>query len=231
MASQPFPVAGTPEQQAEWRAANQIPKEATIEAYGIKAPDNYNISEAEKAGLGEMAKLAQQLNLPPKPVQELANLLFKTNAAQAQANNEADKVKAAEWKQEYTAAYGKDTDAYIKAACEYLEKDVFGGDADTMQAFLGARLPGGGRIGDHPKMVDLVVGAALKAGYTDRLETQQMESGGRSLAMQQQEIEKLRYSNRAEYNDPKTQDRLKRIIELRLKNGEIDEMGNEKKRR
>ena len=231
MASQPFPVSGTPEQQAEWRAANQIPKEATLEAYGIKAPENYNMTDAEKAGLGEMAKIAQQLNLPPKPVQEMANLLFKTNAAQAQAANEADRAKAQEWKQEYTATYGKDTDSYIKAATEYLTKDVFGGDEQTMQAFLGARLPGGGRIGDHPKMIDLVVGAALKAGYTDRIETQQMESNGRSLAMQQAEIEKLRFSNRAEYNDPRTQDRLKRIIELRLSNGEIDEMGNEKKRR
>jgi hypothetical protein len=51
------------------------------------------------------------------------------------------------------------------------------------------------------------------------------------IARQQAEIEALRRTDRAAYNRPETQDKLKRVIELRQKAGEIDSWGNEVRRR
>jgi hypothetical protein len=71
----------------------------------------------------------------------------------------------------------------------------------------------------------------MNSGLGDSIEANSMESGGKSLRDQQHEIESLRTSDPGKYNDPQTQARLDKIIDLRLSRGEIDEMGNERKRR
>lgn len=74
-------------------------------------------------------------------------------------------------------------------------------------------------------------GPLAKAELAQQVASMIKSGGGRSLKDQQTEIEKLRGTNTAAYDDPGTQSALDRLIELRHAIGEIDDRGNEVVRR
>ena len=76
-----------------------------------------------------------------------------------------------------------------------------------------------------------MIDAALNNGFADRIEANEMEGGGKSLEAQQQELEALWSSDRAKYDMASTQEKLNRIIQLRVSRGEIDANGKPIKRR
>lgn len=226
-----------PEQIAEYRKAAGVPDvapdagpEAYMNAYGIKPPQGYEVSEYESGALQEFAKHAHASHLPPTAVKAATDYFFKAQAAAAQQMNKANAERAREWTSGLQQELGKDFQPMVASAEAYLDT-MFDGDPDGRESLLNAQLPGGGMMKDHPGFIRMLIDGAMKSGMTDRIESASMESNGASLGAQQAEIEALLTKDSAKYNDPRTQDRLKKIIELRMKRGELDENGNEARRR
>lgn len=221
----------TPEQIAEYRKAVGVPDAGTIEAYGIAAPEGYELSEVEKGALADLTKSAHAANLPTGAVKTIADVFFRNQAAHQQAMNKLDGERSKGWKADLEGELGKDFEPMVGAAEAYLTQQ-FGDDQEGKSELLNARLPGGGKLGNHPFFVKMIVDAALKNGFADRIEGNEIESaGGKPLGEQQMEIERLQFTDRARYNLPATQARLDKIIAARVSRGEIDEMGNEVPRR
>lgn len=220
----------TPEQVTEYRKAIGVPAEGTIEAYGIKAPDGYKLSEVEKGALGDLAKLGVDKNVPAPIMKEVTDHFFRVQEANRQALNTLDANRQKEWQGELEQKLGKDFKPMVAAGEAFLNQR-FADNPEAKAELLNARLPGGGKLGDSPFFIELVIDNALKHGFNDRIEANELESSGRSLAEQQQEIEKLQFSDSAKYNLPATQQKLDKLIAARLSRGELDESGNEVKKR
>jgi hypothetical protein len=228
----------TPEQIADYRKSNDIhdlgadAKDAAYaEAYGIKAPDGYEMDEAEQAMLGRFAKSMNAAHTPKKFVQKAVAEHFAITAAMKEQVSKVAKVKGTEWHNKLRDELGsREYEARQGAAKQWLESQ-FQDTPDEMANILLAQLPGGGYLGDHPFFFNLFAEKAMGAGFTDRIEANSMESTGKSLAAQQQEIEGLMFKDPAKYNLPGTQTKLNKILELRLSRGEIDDSGEPVRKR
>lgn len=227
----------TPEQVAEYRkglgvadVAKDAAPEKFIEAYGIKMPEGYQMTEVERGMVGDYAKWAYDNGHSPREVRAATDFFFRQQAANTQALNKINVDKQREWASQLRGEFGKDHDAYLAAGETYLN-NIFQNDADAKNAFLNARLPGGGLLGDNPVFVKMMTELAMKNGLTDRIEANALESNGKSLLQQRDELMALRRTNSALYNDPKTQANIDKLNELLLKRGDIDENGDVVQRR
>jgi len=225
-----LPKDATPEQVAEYRKAIGVPDQGTLDGYGVKAPDGYTMSEVEKGALTDFTKIMHDKNIPTSAVKEATDFFFRAQEANRQALNQLDVNRQKEWQGSLEQKLGKDFKPMIAAGEAFLNQR-FAENPEAKAELLNARLPGGGKLGDNPYFIELVLDQALKSGFNDRIEANEMEGGGKSLAAQQQEIESLLTTDRARYNLPETQSRLDKIIALRLSRGEIDESGNEIRKR
>jgi hypothetical protein len=231
-----LPDNATPEQVAEYRKAQGVPDVAAdatpdkyMEAYGVKIPDGVQLGEVEKGMLGDFAKTMHAAHMPPAAVKQAADFWFKAQAANEQAIRNIDLQRDKEWVAQAREQLGKDYDGLVAGANDYLTQLV---PDDTVRSeLLNARLPGGGLISAHPAFIQIMTTAAAQNGFTDRIESASLESGGKSLEQQQMEIEALRRTDVKLYNTPAVQEKLDKLIELRLKRGEIDELGNPTRRR
>lgn len=229
----------TPEQIAEYRKAfdvPDVPKEAKdaayADAYGIKPPEGYELGETEKQMLGAFAKKMNAAHAPKAFVQKAVAEHFEIQRATlANAGKIAD-GKAKEWANALRDEWGhREYDGRLAAANAYVQQR-FSDRPEAWESLRLAVLPDGGRLGDHPEFIKMLVDSAMASGFTDRIEANAMESGGKSLAEQQREIEALMFSNPAVYNEAaKTGGRLDKIIGARRSRGELDEHGNETRRR
>lgn len=229
--------ASTPEQIADYRKAMGIPDlapDATIdkvmEAYGVMAPDGYAMSEVEKGAIADFAKHANGKHLPAAAVREATDFFLRSQAANVQALNKLDVTKQKEWQSALKDELGRDYDPMIAAADTFL-KQHFGDRDGELSELVNARLPGGGRLGDNADFIRLVSDLALKNGFTDRIEANALESGGKSLMEQRAEIEKLMFTDSARYNSPDVQAKLDKINTGLLARGEINENGDLVKKR
>lgn len=227
----------TPQQIAEYRrfmGAPEIAADAKVEdiakAYGVAVPEGYEATEVEKAMLADFAKTMNGKHAPAGVVKEASDFFFKAQTANKQAMNQLDATKQREWQGELRTKLGKEYEPMVAAGEAFLNQK-FAENLEAKNVLLNARLPGGGRLGDHPAFVEMMVDLALNNGFTDRIEANDMESNGKSLAEQQRELEQLQFKDRNRYNDPGVQAKLNKIIELRLSRGEIDDQGNEVKAR
>lgn len=225
-----LPDGATPEQIAEFRKARGVPDKGTMEAYGVKTPDGYDLSEGEHGVLEDFVSSMHEKNYGPREVQDVLDQYFQAQESGLQAMRKVAADKQQEWQQALKTELGRDYDASIASAEAYLNSQ-FDGDEQGKAALLRAQLPGGGFLGDHPKFIKMLVDLATQNGYSDHIEANSMESAGKSLEQQQLEIEALRTSNSQLYNSPQMQAKLDKIIALRVSRGEIDELGNPIRRR
>lgn len=232
-----LPENATPKQVAEYRKLMGVPEVAEgakpedyAKAYGIDAPKDYQISEVEKSMLAGFAETMHSQHVPAHIVKGAADFFFKAQTANQQQMNVIDQSRQKEWIGELKSELGKDYEPMIAAGEAYLNKE-FEDNPTAKAELLNARLPGGGCLGDNPWFIKRVVDAALNNGFADRIEANEMEGGGKSLEAQQQEIEALWSSDRAKYDMKATQEKLNRILELRLSRGEIDANGKTIKKR
>lgn len=231
-----LPEKATPEQVTEYRKAMGLPEIAAdakpddiMKAYGISAPEGYELNDVEKGMLGEWAKTANAAHVPPAIAKQAVDFLFKQNAAVAQAQRKADVELHKTWNEQLRSDLGKDYDAVIASANDYLQSAL--PDEAEREALLNARLPGGGIIAKHPFFAKIVSDLAMQNGFTDRIEAQSLESGGQSAQQIIQEIEAKRQTDPAFYNLPATQARLSAAYKAALTKGEMDDQGNFKRRR
>jgi hypothetical protein len=223
----------TPEQVAAYRKDLGLPDigkdakgEDFLKAYKIEAPKDYQLSNVERGMLEDYAKSAYAAGHSPREVKASVDFFFKQQAANAQAINKIAVDKQKEWQNKLRDELGsKEYDAQQAAAMAWMQEQ-FKDQPEELGNILHAQLPGGGKVGDHPWLFKLITKAAMGDGYTDRIEANGFEANGKSLEDQQREIESLRRTDSRKYNDPAVQAKLDKIIELRIKRGEIDEYGN-----
>lgn len=94
----------------------------------------------------------------------------------------------------------------------------------------GANFAVNGSVFDIAETGRVVAGAtdlALQNGFTDRIEANAMESNGKSLAEQHLELQQMQMKDPQRYALPETQAKLDKILETRIKRGELDEFGRE----
>jgi len=229
----------TPEQIAEYRRGFGLPDiaadaqpDAYMQAFKIAAPDGYEMNEVEKGMLGDFAKLAYEQGHSPREVKAATDYFFQAQAANTQALNRlAVDYQKAQQHALRDELGSEEYDAQREAGEAWL-KEQFADDPDAMTDLLHAQLPSGGKLGDSAWFFKLIAKEAMGAGYTDRIEANAFESGGKSLSQQQSEMEALMFSDRARYDEmAKPGGKLDRIIGLRIQRGELDEDGNERRRR
>lgn len=232
-----LPENATPQQIAEWRKGLGVPDlgadakaEAFLQAYKIAAPQGYELSQVESGMLEGLAKLAYEKGHSPREVKDITDFYFKSQAENKAALEKIDSTKQKEWVSALREEWGRDFEAKVAAGEQFLNQR-FAGDMDAKTQLLNAQLPGGGKLGDSPQFVKLIAELAMANGMTDRIEANALESNGKSLAEQQRDIEALMFKDPAKYNLPATQANLTKILELRQKRGEIDEIGNPIKKR
>ncbi len=225
-----LPEGATEDQIKEYREAKGVPETGSLDGYGIKAPDGYEISEGEKELLDGIVSDLHAKHYGKAEVNDMLDHYFRVQHATLQQKRQTAAELQSEWQANLRKDLGRDYDATIASAEAYLN-NLFGDDQDAKTALLSAQLPGGGYLGDYPQFIRMTADLALQNGFTDRIEANALESGGKSLAEQQREIEGLLTSDPAKYNDPQTQARYEKIIGLRMDRGELDDLGNEKRRR
>lgn len=228
----------TPEEIAAYRKRGEVPEVsreakdvAYAEAYGLKAPDGYEMTEVEKAYLGQFAKRMNSAHVPKRIVQKVVGEHFSMQVALKEQGEKLAVAKQREWQGKLRDELGsREYEARQTAAKAWLESQ-FRDTPEEMVNLLNAQLPGGGRLGDHPWMFNLVVDKAMGDGFTDRIEANSLESGGKSLAQQQEELEAARRKDRRAFSESGGEEKLKKIYGLRQGRGEMDEWGNEVRKR
>ena len=225
----------TPEQIAEYRKGLGLPeisKDAKptdyMSAFKIEPPKGYELSEVESTMLSEYAKLAYEQGHSPREVKAATDFFFRQQAAGQQAQNRVavDYMKASQ--NTLRDELGSAEYEAQQAAGELWLKNEFKDAPDEFTNLLHAQMPNGGKLGDNPWFFKLIAKQAMGAGYTDRIEANTLEAGGKSLAQQQQEIENMRFKDKAGYDAAMKPGGLyEKIIGARQARGEIDEFGNE----
>lgn len=225
----------TPEQIAEYRKAYDVPEvpqdakdEAYAAAYGLKLPEGVDLPEPL---IGAFARQMNASHVPKSVVQKVVGEFAKIQLGLNQQIEKTAEVKGREWHNSLRDELGsREYEAQLSAANSLLD-DMFRDNPDGKADLVLARLPGGGLLRDHPVFFKLLAEKAMGAGYTDRIVANSLESGGRTLAEQQSEIENLMFKDPARYNAPETQAKLASIVKSRMARGELDEHGNEARRR
>lgn len=228
----------TPEQIAEYRKGLGLPeigKDAKgddfLKAYKIEAPKGYDLSNVERGMIEDYAKASYAAGHSPREVKASVDFFFKQQAATLQAINKVAVDKQREWQNVLRDKLGaKEYDAQ-QASAESWMKQQFADNPEEMGNLLRAQLPGGGYLGDHPWFFEFITKQAMGDGFTDRIEANALESNGKSLMQQRDEIEKMQFTDRARYNSPEVQARLDKINGGLLARGEIDDLGNPVRKR
>lgn len=223
-----FPTDGSAEDQAAWRDAHGVPAEGTFDAYDIKVPEGYEVSQVEQGLLDDFVGAMHEKNAPGEYVRTAVDEWFKINQAQQQDLNAANDQLHREWDASVQSELGKDYENTLAAANMHMEQRI--PDENVRAEILNAQLPGGGQLAKHPEFIKMMAELAMQNGLGDRIEANSIEAGGKTLQEQVQEIEGWQSSDPARYNLPATQQRLDKLIQLQLSRGEIDSMGNQIKK-
>lgn len=229
----------TPEQVAEYRKGLGVPEIAKdakpddyLAAYKIEAPKDYQLTAVERGMLSDYAKLAYEQGHSPREVKAASDFFFQQQQASGQALNriavDFEKAQQNAWRDEVGS---KEYEAQTEAANAWIRQE-YKDDPDGLVDLLNARMPSGGLLKDQAWFGKLIAKQAMGAGFTDRIEANALESGGRSAMEQIREIEGWMFSDRAKYNEAaKPGGRLDRLYQAANTKGAMDDQGNEVRRR
>ena len=232
-----LPDNPNPEQVAEWRRGLGLPEvkgdkaEEFLAAYKLEFPKGYEASEVEKGMITDFAKQAYDKGWQPGEVKGAVDFFLQQQTAMQQAVNRVAVDNQRKWQTELREELGPREYEAQQAAAEAWLKEKF--DGEILSNFLTAQLPGGGYLGDHPAFFKMVSQLAMGDGYTDRIVGNTLESStGKPLAQQQSEIENLQFSDKAAYDAAmQPGGRYEQILGARIARGELDNQGNEVRRR
>jgi hypothetical protein len=177
----------TEEQVAAYCKAHGIPE--APDGYGLSFGEGAQVTEAAKATLGEFAKAAHDLHVPPSQAKGLFEWWNKQaeagRVAQAEAMQEARVQNLAELKSEWK---GREFDRNIRITQDWLAK-AFEGDEDVLDALLAAKMPDGvTRVGDHAKVLKRLNAAALAQADDVALIAGDVGGSGKSRADRKNEL-------------------------------------------
>lgn len=217
-----------------YREAMGVPADPT--GYEIDAPEDYLASDVELEILPAYAEAMHEAHVPAKAAKAALDFFRKAQMANEAAIVELDLERQDDWQMETRANLGDDYERVTADASRFLDQHF---DPDEKAEFLNARFPSGGRLGDHPRFVELI--ATLVRSSRDQhsrvgegTANSSAQPGARaphSDAERQAQLEGLWSTNRKQYDSPVVQRELNSIIERRIARGELDSNGNPVRRR
>lgn len=152
-----LPENATPEQVAEYRAANGIPE----------APDKYDVNlgnghvwgDADKPLLTSFTKAAHDANVPPQYLKPMLGWYAQMEKSIADKRSEVDASFKNDSLAKLGEMYGADFKRNIKHVDQFLQSEDF--PKDIRDKVLGARLSNGRIAGSDPEFIDFMYKMAL----------------------------------------------------------------------
>jgi hypothetical protein len=152
-----FPAEGTPEEQAEWRAANGIPEAA--DKYTPPKIEGVEWSKDDAAVLGDFYTAAHEANLPQAAVDRMGRWYVEQLAAVQERTyniDREDKVKVEDhWRAEWGQEYRGNLELMVR-----LLKDKEAINPGLTEALIGARTSDGRRLINNIHFPGFMVGLA-----------------------------------------------------------------------
>lgn len=179
---------------ADYRKAWGIPAEATDETYGVKWPEGYTPTAADKADLAEYIQKSHARNKTPAEVQENWNDLLVFQARAAEQLQMAAQMQTEESKAEVRGQYMGENGRFDRMRFERDGRignqhlnEILG--EDDAQKYTSLTLADGTKLGDHPLCWRLNVGAGLK--MADDLSLVTAETGGGTAGTLDEQLQAL----------------------------------------
>lgn len=197
---------------AAYRKANGIPEEPTAEAYGLAFPEGMEVTDADKAELGEYAEFFQSENISAEKAQKLMGLFVSKEEAKAQQLYDAAQQKTEDYRVELRSEYGKDYKRNTQIGNNFLAQQL----GDKAPELTATTLADGTKLGDHPDFVRFIVNAGLASADDEALATTEL-SGGQSIADAYREALALVETDPKKYHSKDHQDKLLRLAAAKSK--------------
>lgn len=179
---QPLKADASPEEVAEYRAANDVPE--SFDKYDTSLPDGLVIGEADKPLVEGFLKTAHEKNWPKERVKEGLAWYYSEQNRQAEAQFQRDaegkKAVEADLREEFGGEYKR----YVTVADEFMLQ----AGQEFRDALMQARMPDGTLVGANPTAVRWLVNTALKI---DPLATVTPAANSTALATAQTELAQL----------------------------------------
>jgi hypothetical protein len=200
----------TPEQIAEWRAANGVPE----------TPDKYDlggtkVSDAGKAFLEKYLPVAHAANMTPEQVKANLSFIAQVNKDESdaralndrQVQDDGEEVLRAEWGTEF------------KRNINFIHNLLDGAATPAFKdKFLGGRLADGTPIGSDPESLRFLMQLALVQNPTGTLVPGYNANPAQGVDEEIAKIDKMMRTDRKAYDkDEKVQARYRELLEAREK--------------
>lgn len=178
---QPLKEGATPEEVAEYRAANGVPE--APEKYDTSLPDGLVIGEADKPLVDGYLKYAHDKNIPNEVVKANLGWYYQEQTRQAEAQFERDASGKVAVVDDLKAEYGPNYKRYVAHADSFMLK----AGESFRDSLMQARMPDGSLVGANPTAVRWLINTALEldpvgtvdpAGNSTSLATAEAELAG-----------------------------------------------------
>lgn len=200
----------TPEQIAEWRAANGVPE--TADKYDLGSA---KVSEAGKAFLEKYLPIAHAANMTPEQVKANLSFIAQVNKDESdaralndrQVQDDGEEVLRAEWGTEF------------KRNVNFIHNLLDGAATPAFKdKFLGGRLADGTPIGSDPESLRFLMQLALVQNPTGTLVPGYNANPAQGVDEELAKIDKMMRTDRKAYDkDEKVQARYRELLEAREK--------------
>jgi hypothetical protein len=208
--AKPLPENATPEQLAEWRAANGIPDKP--DGYFAKLPNGLVIGKEDEKLFGEFATEMHKLNVPPNTMHKVVEWYYNLAERESAAVHEADQRQASEAIAALKETWGNDYKGNIGQVMSFLD----GMGKELKAQFMDATLPDGRRLFNSPEIIQWIATQARELNPAGALIPNAGENQMQSIDTEIAGIEKVMRENRKAYNaDQKMQERLRQLYGAR----------------
>jgi hypothetical protein len=182
----------TDEEKAAWRAEHKIP--AKVEDYekNLKLPEGMVLSDVDKALFKGFAAHVHGLDWSQDQVNQAMGWYFKHVSDQQAARADADTDHQAEGIRALKEEMGPGDFKRALSAIDALRRPEIEGEADTLNEILNSyRGPDGRLLGNDPRMVKLLVNAALEIDPQARIAPTDPNMSGKNLDARIAEINQI----------------------------------------
>lgn len=193
---------------AEYRKANGIPDEPSVEKYGITFPQGYEPNDADKADVTDFLADMHKDNVPPAVVQKVWNKYLGIREKAEAELYQAAQQATINYKAELKAEYGRDFDKNVRLGNQHLVQAV---GEDQAKEFMAMTLADGTKLGDNPAFVRYIVSQALATADDAALATSEFGDAGKSIDDLYKAALDLKFTDAKKYHSPEHQAKLQKL--------------------
>lgn len=215
-----FDPKSTPEEQAAWRAANDVPE--APEKYDTNIGDGVVWGEEDKPIVDSFLKSAHEANMPNSYAKAALGWYHTFQEQQAEAQATIDEDQRRENSVALQSEWGAEFKTNINAIQGWFDS-IDPGDKEEGRPSLGSIVFGargidGGKLGNNPVFLRALVEAARAINPAATVIPGNADSSGKSISDELAEIDKFRREHRKQYTkDEKMQARERQLLEAQLK--------------